>query len=430
MQNTLGIDIPTECWKSHTKIYLDFTCKQPIYVIEVIDGNLRLKKDNRKHKDNVGVVQKKFKQLISMNNNKLNRLERESVKFLSEYISEFKNEKFVIAHSSGKDSVVLDNIFRKVKDLLSFDFDWVYNFSNTTNETADTYKFIKQNLPKEKTNILSPEVGYYQWIKSKNYFVPSVMVRNCCSTYKEGQLSRLYDVNTRMHTLLGVRSSESSKRKNYVMIMDREFRTAHFGKDSIPESWTNVAPILNWTDEDVWLYTIREKLEVNRQYRIGYPRVGCLICPYQHNYSDVLTKEYYPTMWKRWEDILEKNYESTEVEKRLKWSIDEWKHGKWKNSVSKETELLSNRKTQERVELLADIKGISAKLASRYWNKTCACGKKLNTDEVALNLKLFGRGVSSSKMVCSKCYQKENQLNRKEYSALVKRFRDEGCSLF
>jgi 3'-phosphoadenosine 5'-phosphosulfate sulfotransferase (PAPS reductase)/FAD synthetase len=431
LEEKLGINLPTECWKTHTKIYLDFTCKQPIYVIEVVDGELRLKKDNRSHVDLINIKQKKFKELIKENSTNLANLEKKSVDFLESYILKNIKEKFVVSHSSGKDSVVLDEIFKIAKSRIDEEFDWVYNFANTSNETGDTYKFIKQNLPKEKTNILNPKVGYYQWIKNKNYFIPSVMVRNCCSTYKEGQLQNLYDTKIKTHMLLGVRASESSKRKKYTWIMDREFRLGLFGKDNIPEAWTNVAPIIEWTDEDIWLYILQKQLPINKQYEYGYPRVGCLICPYQHHYSDVLTKEYYPKMWIRWEDILDKNYISTDVETRLKWTTDEWKKGKWKNAVGKETEILSKKKTKDSIKELSELKGISEELAEKYWSNNCSkCDKKLNTDEVALNLKVFGRNIDMGKCVCGKCYQVENNMNRKQYSALIKQFRDSGCSLF
>ena len=40
--------------------------------------------------------------------------------------------------------------------------------------------------------MVNPEIGYYQWIiKKKDYFIPSVLVRNCCSTYKEGNLHKI-----------------------------------------------------------------------------------------------------------------------------------------------------------------------------------------------------------------------------------------------
>lgn len=431
LQRNLNIEIPTECWKSHTKIYLDCTCTTPIFVIEIINGCLMLKKDNRNHRNLVGVVQKKFSDLIEINSTRLDKLEQDSLAFLKQYIESHKDEKFVISHSSGKDSVVLDTVFKKAKNCLDFEFDWVYNFANTSNETADTYKFIKQNLPKDRLNILNPEVGYYQWIKNKGYFIPSVMVRNCCSTYKEGQLSKKYDVNVNTHMLLGVRKAESTKRRNYTWIMDRQFRMTLFGKDNVPKSWVNVAPIIEWKDVDVWLYILRENLQINKQYEYGYPRVGCLICPYQHSYSDILTKEYYPKMWDRWEDILSKNYTNTDVESRLKWSLDEWKFGKWKNATSKETELLCKKKTKDRIFQLSEIKNISYDLAEKYWDNFCSeCGKKLNTDEVAFNLKMFGRNVDMEKCFCAKCYQKNNNLNRKQYSNMIKQFRDSGCSLF
>ena len=74
-------------------------------------------------------------------------------------------------------------------------------------------------------------------------------------------------------------------------------------------------------------------------------------------------------MWNRWEFALEKNYEITDVKNRLKWTLEEWKNGKWKLGISKEQGIIQNKPTKERVKELAEIKGISEELALKYFQK-------------------------------------------------------------
>ena len=134
-------------------------------------------------------------------------------------------------------------------------------------------------------------------------------------------------------------------------------------------------------------------------------------------------------------NIVSKNYEVKNVAKRLKWTLKEYLGGKWKVGLSKEYELLSKKKTKERVEELAEIKGISYDMAEKYWNKSCSkCGKaKLNPDEIAMFYKLYGRyeeKEDNRELMCKDCLCKELGITPKEYSLKVQEFRKQGCNLF
>lgn len=439
LNKRLGVNLPKGCWKKHTKIYLDMTCKKPLYTFRVKDGNIELKKDNTELFQDY--QQKTIDELIEINNNRLDELENKAINATIDYILNNQDQElYVISHSGGKDSVVLFNIWNKALDIIKekypeININWEINFSNTSNESADTYRFIKQKLPQNKLHILNPKIGYYQWItKVKNYFIPTVFARNCCSTYKEGQLNKHYDNNMNITMLTGVRKYESAKRAKYDYIMDYDFRKELFGNSNLPEKWTTLAPIVEWHNEDIWLYILRERLEFNPMYRKGFYRVGCLICPFQHDYIDLLIQEYYPKQWKRWMDILKKNYEVKDVENRLKWTFEEYADGRWKTGTGKIQELIQSKPTDERVKEVADLLGISEELAKKYFKRKCdKCDKKLNPTEVAMFLKLYGRyegQVDDREYLCKKCVCKELDINTKEYNLKAKEFRDNGCNLF
>lgn len=410
------------------------TCNKPLYTFRVRNGDIKLTKDNTKlFKD---YKQKSIKELIEINNDNLNYLESKSINAIIKYVTNKpKQELYVLSHSSGKDSVVTFNIWNKALKKLGYEPNWEIIFSNTTNETGDTYKFIKNNLPKDKLNILNPDIPYYRWIREeKNYFIPTVFARNCCSTYKEGQLNKHYDKDMYITMITGVRKYESTKRAKYDYIMDYDFRKRLFTTNSFPEKWTILAPIVEWHNEDVWLYILREKLEFNNIYKLGFYRAGCIICPFQHDYIDLLIQEYYPNLWNKWLDILKKNYELKDVKNRLKWTFEEYANGKWKTGISKIQELIQLKPTDERVKEVANLLGISEELAKKYFKRKCGkCNKKLNPTEVGMFLKLYGRyegQVDNRDYLCKKCVCKELNIKQKEYNDKVKEFRNEGCNLF
>lgn len=383
--------------------------------------------------------QKKIKELIDIYDNKLTNLKNNSISHIVEYILQNPKHKYIISHSGGKDSTVIYDIWEKALKILKskhtkifHQLEWIISFSNTSNDTADTYKYIKTQLRKDKLNILNPKVGFYQWvIKVKNYFTPSVMVRNCCSTYKEGQINKAYNKNRETTMVIGVRKYESTARSQYDYIMNNDFRKKIHKISNLPEKWINFAPIVEWHDEEVWLYILKEGLKYNKQYDLGFNRCGCLICPFQSDYVDLIIQKYYPKQWDRWLKILEKNYELYAVKKRLKWSLEEWQQGRWKRATSKEQVLIQSKPTKEKIKELAEIKGISIELAEKYFKKKCnKCSKKLNPTEIAMNLKVYGRGMDVDKMQCKKCFCEQNDINKDQYKQMSIEFLEGGCELF
>jgi len=429
-----GILLPTDCWRDGTKIYLDCTCDKPLYKFKVQNKNIIISKDNTKlFKD---YKQKKLIELQELYNERINILVKRTFYRLAKFILKHPNKLYVFSHSGGKDSTVAYDIWvktlKKIYDKYNITIDYIINFANTSNETADTYKYIKNELPKDKLKILNPKEGFYQWIKRKNYYTPSCLVRNCCSTYKEGQTNKAYDNNLEYVMCIGVRQVESVKRSKYQFAMDDTFYRKIFnGKSNMPKKWVNIAPIVDWTDMDVWLYIKKNNLKYNPQYEFGFNRCGCLICPYQSDYIDLLIEEYYPNQWKRWIDILTKSYTSTFVYESFKWTLEEWLNGKWKLGTGKEHELIHKKPTPERIKELATIKGISEEMAAKYFNKRCSyCDKKLNSAELAMNFKMIGREMDLNKLLCRKCFCNKFNMSSKEYTQKIIEFRNSGCNLF
>lgn len=323
---------------------------------------------------------------------------------------------------------------------------------NTTNDTADTYRqMYKEGLTKD--DIITPNIslkivnkngeskrikkqmGWYQWIKEvKEYWIPNRLKRSCCSTFKEGQVKQVQDKSKKYITLLGVRKHESAKRAFYEFDIKKSYKNKQNKEYNMPDNWERIAPICYFTDVDVWLTIILKGIEVNPMYYKGFARCGCLICPYNTDYTDLLIQKYYPEQYKRWMNIISKNYEVKNVKDRLKWTLKEYQSGKWKTGISKEYEIINSKKTNEKIKELADIKGISCEMAEKYWNKNCKkCDKKLNPDEIAMFYKLYGRYENKEdnrKLLCKKCLCEDLKISQKEYTEKVKEFRNSGCNLF
>ena len=72
------------------------------------------------------------------------------------------------------------------------------------------------------------------------------------------------------------------------------------------------SPVIDWFDLDIWLYILSEKIDFNDNYKLGFPRVGCWMCPNNSDISQFLAKIYvsrdeYGEInfdYKEWEEFL------------------------------------------------------------------------------------------------------------------------------
>lgn len=456
-----GVKLPDNCWRDGKSFYLNADKDTLIIKFSIEHKQIIIKYNKLKEISNK-CKNKTWEEEISENNERLNKLEENSINKTLECMYKYPNNNWRVSDSGGKDSSVCLRIFQKAYDKYLETYEdkkYDIDFFNTTNDTADTYKSIKSNIIKVlnhqlkrnpskeevenayKLWIHNPEIGWYQWLKDvKNYYLPSIMVRNCCSTYKEGSLKKLLDKKENYVLFLGMRKYESSKRAEYDYYLNEKMDKLYeeTGKSkyklNVPRNWVRFLPIVEWEDKDIWLYILRENIEFNRMYKLGFNRVGCLLCPYASDYVDLIIEEYYPYLWNRWCDIVEKNYDLYDVANRLKWSRNEYiQEGKWKSSTSKAQEYITKNPTEERVKFIADLYNISEDIAVKYFKQNCSCGKKLNPDEVAMFLKLFGRyeGLEDNRTyLCKNCLCKTMGITKDTYSEKVKEFRSSGCNLF
>lgn len=332
----------------------------------------------------------------------------ESLKAIKHTMGIFKDMDTWVLTSTGKDSMVVLYLVQKIIP------DVKVMFNNTSLDVADTYKMVKSHPEWVVTN---PKIGFYKWVKQQ-MFIPTRFSRACCNIFKEGaSISYFREHNAdRLLQFMGVRNEESNTRSN------RRF-VEHNPKWTNP-NWLSCLPIRKWTELDVWLYIIRENLEINPKYRKGYSRVGCgIACPYYTKSTWILDKYWYPNLYKRWHEIVEEDFLSSRRWCQLNCTVKEY-HVCWNGG------LYRPEPTEEVIQEMCDYTGTDREVAVKYFNKTCCeCGANVRQREVlGMNYKYFG--TDSNVVYCKKCLKKKFNLNTTQWKEQVSKFNEQGCTLF
>lgn len=423
--------IPDNCWITGggTKyIYLDVYSNEYWIKFKCENGGkFVLIKDNRdKFKDHQAVS---IEETLQRERKRLEDYYDFCVVRLANFIREHPYYIYIRNHSGGKDSNLMRSVWMDAEKRLDFvpNGEWV--FFNTTNETSDVYKDIKQM----GIRIINPDKPWRKWLEYNKYSFPTVFRRSCCSTYKEGQSRKCFPQDKPVCQVMGLRNKESNKRAKYEFYMDYDLSKRLFSRTNCPKPWAKLAPIIECETVDVWLLTLLKNIHINRRYLLGSSRVGCVICPYSSSYEDEITKKYYKEQWRWFTEAITQNYYNYNSSAQG-WTLQEWIDGAWKRVESKNASIMDRKPTPENIKLLAETKGISESMAKKYFGATCeVCGKKCTETEVAMFYKTFGRyeGTEDTrKPLCSKCYCNKVGIDPREFFKRAHEFVEEGCPLF
>lgn len=327
-------------------------------------------------------------------------------------LEKYPNHQIILTTSMGKDSKLTEHILRKVTT------NYRTIFNNTTLDCADVYKEVKA---RKDIEIVTPKMSdgtnrsFYKMIRKHG--TPSRFSRWCCSYFKEGGINQYLKEENNILLFLGMRNDESSGRSEY----EFEWKNEQW----VNKTWTSCLPIRKWTELELWLYTIYNNIPINPKYTKGYQRVGCNIsCPYYTKSTWILDKYWFPKAYKRFRDIVKEDFISNEKWTRMNCTCNEYLMA-WNGGQVRE------QPTQEVIKEFMEYKGLDDEnLAKQYFEKTCVdCGKKVyKQNEVAMNLKMFGREINQFK--CKKCLMKEFNWTKEDWDDQVKRFKDQGCHLF
>ncbi len=220
----------------------------------------------------------------------LRKLEDDAVNFINEAVSQFGQCSPVVSFSGGKDSVVVSHLVRKALKTE----DVAHIFGDTNNEFPDTYRFIERFMnDNQNTPFFGGQIDR-DWFNMCNVLQPpSRITAWCCSVFKSSSIAKAIQSFSKGNKVLsfeGVRRCESSRRRN---------RPAIATNNKIA-SQILARPILDWRNIDVWIYIIANNLPINRAYRLGLSRVGCLYCPHHTARVDWWLEQIYPNEMEKW----------------------------------------------------------------------------------------------------------------------------------
>lgn len=237
---------------------------------------------------------------------------------------------FVCSFSGGKDSqVVLDLVTRVIPsdDLVVIYSDTGYELPTSLSLYEEVRRYYQNKYPGLNFYISkNHQPLMYYWDKMG---APSRVLRWCCSIMKSAPLARLLKELSggikQPSALLfdGVRNEESVNRANRNRI----------GKNVKHNNIINVSPILSWNATETYLYILLNELPFNKAYRIGFSRVGCIICPYSSKWSENIASKVYPTSLNPFITAIRESLIKSKVS-----GIDNYiKLGKWKERAGGRT---------------------------------------------------------------------------------------------
>jgi phosphoadenosine phosphosulfate reductase len=217
--------------------------------------------------------------------------------------------------SGGKDSCVIKEITR----LGEINVVWHYNV--TTIDPPELVRFIKREHGDVVFEV--PKENFFE-VARRNGF-PTRRARWCCEVFKE---SRSPEGSV---LVMGVRAAESARRRKAWGEVTAHTKTKQYA----------IAPIVNWSDEEVWRFIKGRSLPYCELYDQGMKRLGCIGCPMSSNKERELARwPHFDRRWRRlFRDLWEKRSGSTQRDGREWWgdrhfddpdSMYEW----WKSNES------------------------------------------------------------------------------------------------
>lgn len=230
---------------------------------------------------------------------------------------------FVCSFSGGKDSqVILDLVTRVIpsEDLVVIYSDTGYELPTSLTLYDKVKDYYQEKYPRLKFYISkNHQPLMYYWDRMG---APSRVLRWCCSIMKSAPLARLLkeikggDKQPSAILFDGVRNEESVNRAS----------RSRIGKNAKHNNIINVSPIISWNATETYLYILLNGLPFNEAYRIGFSRVGCIICPYSSKWSENIASKIYPTSLSPFISAIKDSLEKSKVS-----GIDDYiKLGKWK----------------------------------------------------------------------------------------------------
>lgn len=252
-------------------------------------------KENMKYIENF-YEQKYIKNFILANKLRLNYIMNEAISYIKIKSKDFNDDEMFVSFSGGKDSTVTSDIVMKALGRE----DIIHVYGDTTLEYPTTEVYLKRFRDKHKrTPVLIAKNKEQEFNElCKVIGPPSRTMRWCCTIFKTGAITRKLNTTfknkRKILSFQGIRRNESIARNKY----DRESDESKISKQF------EVSPLIDWTEFDVWLYILSNKVDFNDAYKQGFARVGCWCCPNNSSWAEFLSKVYMNDKYNEFHGIL------------------------------------------------------------------------------------------------------------------------------
>ena len=174
--------------------------------------------------------------------------------------------------SGGKDSCT-------IKDIAQIGgINVVWHLSVTTIDPPEVMRFIKRCHPDVIWDV--PRVNFFDRAAVKGF--PTRRARWCCEEFKESRSPEGAVL------IMGVRAAESPRRAKRWREVSAHTKTHQY----------MVAPILNWSDAEVWEFIRTRSIPYCELYDQGFKRIGCVGCPMSYRKGAELDR--WPHFDRRW----------------------------------------------------------------------------------------------------------------------------------
>ena len=287
-------------WASGSKYYVDgVPISIPVSYYENADvTNLISELKTQSSKNDYTFFDDSIEKFVSANRPHLREITNEAASFIRNAAEPYPEENLVVSFSGGKDSTVTADLAVRA---LSNPY-LVHVFGDTTLEFPTTVEYAQRFRRSHPLAIFktarNDEQSFYEMADIIG--PPARMMRWCCSMFKTGPISRVFNGLYRNQSILtyyGIRKRESVSRSKYNRTED--------DAESVKIQRQKVAsPVFFWSDIEIWLYILGEGIDFNEAYRLGYDRVGCWCCPNNNARAQFLSKIYMPEQSSRWRDFL------------------------------------------------------------------------------------------------------------------------------